>query len=150
MTTPTGIDRDAPVIARHEIDINAPLETVWRLHTDVNDWPAWQTDITAARLDDGPFEPGASFEWTSHGLTVVSTIYAAADHARVLWGGTASGITGIHEWLFAQTPVGVHVTTQESFAGQPVEADTASMHAILDASLAAWLKNLKAAAEDPA
>jgi len=31
MTTPTGIDRAAPVIAHHEIDINAPLEAVWRL-----------------------------------------------------------------------------------------------------------------------
>jgi hypothetical protein len=31
MTTPTDIDRTAPVIARHEIDINAPPDTVWRL-----------------------------------------------------------------------------------------------------------------------
>jgi hypothetical protein len=29
MTTPTDIDRDAPVIADHEIDITAPLDTVW-------------------------------------------------------------------------------------------------------------------------
>ena len=64
MNIPTGIDSDAPVRAHHEIDINAPLDTVWRLQTDVNGWPAWQTDITAARLD-GPFEPGASFTWTS-------------------------------------------------------------------------------------
>lgn len=148
MNVPTGIDNDAPVLAHHEIEVNAPLETVWRLQTDVNGWPAWQADITAARLD-GPFEPGASFAWTSNDFTIVSTIYAAADHARVLWGGTAHGITGIHEWLFTQTPAGVHVTTQESFAGQPVEADTASMQAILDTSLATWLKNLKAAAEDP-
>jgi len=28
MNVPTGIDSDAPVITRHEIDINAPLETV--------------------------------------------------------------------------------------------------------------------------
>jgi hypothetical protein len=49
MTTPVGIDRTAPVIARHEIDIDTPLETVWRLQTNVNNWPAWQTDITAAR-----------------------------------------------------------------------------------------------------
>ena len=84
MTTPTGIDRDAPVIARHEIDIGAPLATVWRLQTDVNGWPAWQTDITAARLD-GRFEPGASFTWTSYGFTVTSTIYAVAERARTLW-----------------------------------------------------------------
>ena len=30
MTRPTDIDRDAPVIANHEIDITAPLDTVWR------------------------------------------------------------------------------------------------------------------------
>jgi hypothetical protein len=58
MAIPTGIDGDAPVIARHQIDINAPLDTVWRLQTDVSNWPAWQADITAARLD-GPFEPVA-------------------------------------------------------------------------------------------
>jgi hypothetical protein len=28
MTIPTGVDTDAPVRAHHEIDINAPLETV--------------------------------------------------------------------------------------------------------------------------
>ena len=64
MTAPTGIDRTARVIACHEIDIGAPLATVWRLQADVNGWPAWQTGITAARLD-GPFEPGNSFTWTS-------------------------------------------------------------------------------------
>ena len=41
----------APVFAVHEIDIEAPLDTVWRLHTDVNTWPTWQTDITAAHID---------------------------------------------------------------------------------------------------
>ena len=29
MTIPTGIDRDAPVIAHHQIDITAPLDAVW-------------------------------------------------------------------------------------------------------------------------
>jgi len=37
----------------------------------------------------------------------------------VLWGGTSGGITGIHEWLFAETPSGVHVETRESFAANP-------------------------------
>jgi hypothetical protein len=89
MNIPTGIDTNAPVIAHHEIDINAPLDTVWRLHTDVNNWPTWQTDITAARLD-GPFQPGNSFTWTSYGsFTVTSTVYAVAERARTLWGGPA-------------------------------------------------------------
>ena len=148
MTTPTGIDRDAPVIAHHQIDINAPLETVWRLHTDVNGWPAWQTDITAARLDDGPFEPGNSFTWTSYGVfTVTSTIYAVDERARTLWGGAAQGVMGTHEWVFTQTPTGVHVATHESFSGQPVEADITGMQKTLDKSLTDWLGHLKATAE---
>jgi len=148
MTTPADIDRDAPVIARHEIDINAPLETVWRLQTNVNNWPAWQTDITAARLD-GPFQPGSSFTWTSYGFTVTSTIYAVDQRARTLWGGAAQGVMGTHEWVYTQTPAGTHVATHESFTGQPVEADIPGMQKTLDKSLTDWLGHLKAAAEDP-
>jgi uncharacterized membrane protein len=146
MTTPTDIDRNAPVIAHHEIDIEAPLDTVWRLQTDVNGWPAWQTDITAARLD-GPFEPGNSFTWTSYGFTVTSTIYAVAERSRTLWGGAAGGIMGIHEWVYSQTPTGVHVDTHESFSGEAVQADITGMQSALDKSLTDWLRQLKAAAE---
>jgi Polyketide cyclase / dehydrase and lipid transport len=118
-STPTAVDRAAPVIAHHEVDIQAALDTVWELHTDINAWPTWQSDITAARLD-GALEPGASFDWTSYGLSVTSTIYDVAERSRLLWGGTADGITGVHEWVFSETPGGVHVTTDESFAGEPV------------------------------
>jgi hypothetical protein len=37
-----GIDEQAPVISRHGIVVAAPIETLWRLHTDVNAWPSWQ------------------------------------------------------------------------------------------------------------
>lgn len=36
MSIATGVDGDAPVRAYHETDINAPLDTVWQLHADVN------------------------------------------------------------------------------------------------------------------
>ena len=52
-TRPTDIDRDAPVIANHEIDITAPLETVWSLHTRVNAWPSWNQEMTG-RQPGGP------------------------------------------------------------------------------------------------
>ena len=149
MSTPTDIDRSTPVLAHHEIDIEAPLGVVWRLHADVNAWPTWHSDITTTHLV-GPFEPGSSFDWTSYGFSVTSTIYAVDDRSRVLWGGTASGITGVHEWAFEETSSGTHVTTNESFAGEPVEADPATMQTQLDASLVAWLAHLKQAAESRA
>ena len=69
-----------------------------------------------------------------------------AERARVLWGGTADGITGVHEWVFSRTPTGVHVTTEESFVGDPVQSDVTGMQSALDGSLVAWLRHLKAAA----
>jgi hypothetical protein len=41
----------------------------------------------------------------------------------------------------------VRVETNESFAGEPVNADAGGMQAMLDASLASWLGHLKVAAE---
>ena len=149
MGSPTSIDGDAPVLARHEIDIRAPLDTVWQLHADVNAWPTWQTDITAAHLE-GEFEPGATFAWTSSGLSVTSTIFDVTDRSRTLWGGTAEGITGIHEWTFRDMTQGVLVGTNESFAGAPVDRDPSPMQSILDTSLVSWLLHLKATAESRA
>jgi len=149
MTTPTDIDRNAPEIAHHEIDISSPLERVWDLHIQVDDWPRWNTEVTAAKLD-GAFVPRGSFTWTSYDFTVTSTIYDVEDRARILWGGAAQGIMGTHEWLFERTGEGVHVTTNESFAGDPVEADTAGLQALLDSSLTTWLARMKAQAESTA
>ena len=146
MTIPTAVDKSAPVVARHEVDIKAPLDRVWQLHIDVNSWPSWQQAITEAHMD-GAFQPGNSFSWSSYGFAVTSHIYEVKDHSRTLWGGTAGGITGVHEWLFRETDDGVSVSTNESFAGDPVSADVEGMQRQLDASLIAWLEYLKSAAE---
>ena len=50
---------------------------------------------------------------------------------------------GHHEWRFEPTAEGVHVTTTESFAGDPVDADTAGMQTLLDNSLVTWLGRLR-------
>lgn len=88
MTTPTDIDRTAAVVAHHEIDIHAPLEGVWDLHINVDQWQTWNAEVTAARLD-GAFVPGTPFTWTSYDFTVTSTIYEVQHRARTLWGGAA-------------------------------------------------------------
>jgi polyketide cyclase/dehydrase/lipid transport protein len=146
MTSITSIDTTAPVIARHEIEIHAPLEVVWRLHVNVPAWPTWNPDITDVTLEQS-FAPGASFRWHTAGLAIRSTIYAITEHARTLWGGAVEGIIGIHEWTFTETTEGVRVATEESWSGAPVEAAVAALQDGLDRSLIAWLGHLKAAAE---
>lgn len=142
----TGIDTAAAIVVRRGTKIDAPLERVWDLHTDVNSWPSWQSDITAAVLE-GPLAPGSVFHWKTAGLSIDSTVYAMQAPGRILWGGTAHGITGIHLWTFAEQDGVVHARTEESWDGEPVRADVENLRAALDGSLAAWLDHLKKAAE---
>ncbi|MFC9795713.1 SRPBCC family protein [Streptomyces sp. NPDC127584] len=150
MTHPRTIDENAPVIADHTVRITAPLERIWELHTGIGTWPDWQPAITEARLD-GPVAPGTTFHWATAGLSIDSTVYEVdeADGARrrILWGGPAHGITGVHEWTFTQDGETVLVRTRESWAGAPVDADRDTLAAALDDSLVSWLAALKKAAE---
>ncbi|MFI9593756.1 SRPBCC family protein [Nonomuraea sp. NPDC052265] len=131
-----------------EVEIAAPLQRVWHLHTDVNSWPSWQSDITEATAD-GPLEAGSVFRWSTFGLDITSTVHAVEAPQRILWGGPAHGITGVHQWTFTERNGVVLVETEESWDGEPVLADLENMRAALNASLTSWLIYLKTAAEQP-
>ena len=144
-TDPTSIDEHAPVIARHALFIAAPLETLWDLHADIDRWPSWQDSIDTAHLD-GRFEPGATFTWTTFGMHIASSVYQVDPMRHTLWGGPSEGILGLHAWTFTPEAGGVMVTTEESWTGQPVDANKAELQTALDGSLASWLQLLAAAA----
>ncbi|MFI1397504.1 SRPBCC family protein [Streptomyces sp. NPDC020681] len=132
---------------RHEIRIAAPVETVWRLHTDIAAWPTWNSGIDMAVLD-GELKVGASFRWLTHGLDITSTVAALEPYKHIAWGGPAAGIDGVHHWTFERCGDGeTLVVTEESWAGPPVDADPDGLLAALDQSLVAWLQDLKSTGE---
>ncbi|MEU2421351.1 SRPBCC family protein [Streptomyces sp. NPDC007851] len=146
---PAGVDRAAPVVARHELSIKAPAAVVWELLTDVSSWPSWQPDIVSAHAPH-PLTPGATFHWRTAGLDIASTVYAVEAPRRILWGGPAQGITAVHQWtLTSSGSAATLVATEESWDGAPVRADAANIRQALDESLVQWLGHLKSAAETP-
>jgi uncharacterized protein YndB with AHSA1/START domain len=139
----------APVIARGEIFINAPIETVWGIQTDVAAWPSWQPDVDGAHADR-PLAAGSVFRWQTAGLDITSTVEEVDEPRRIAWGGSAQGIIAVHVWTFDAQTDGVLVRTEESWEGEPVTAQTQTLQIALDTSLRNWLENLKRAAEDAA
>ncbi|MEU6431261.1 MFS transporter [Microbispora sp. NPDC046973] len=148
-TTMRTIDETAPVIVRLSTTIDAPLDRVWALHTGIDAWPSWNTDIEQAALN-GPVEPGSSFRWRTHGLEVTSTVYEVVPGERIVWGGPAGGIDGIHVWSFTADGDSVTVRTEESWSGAPVDAAAEQLGQALHESLESWLAALKGRAEQPA
>jgi hypothetical protein len=145
---PAGIDLAAPVITREDILIHASPWKIWAIQTDIENWPSWQPEVNSAhRVDPGRLEAGSVFEWEVQGLRVTSTVEQVVPRRRLVWGGPGNGIVAVHVWTFTPVRDGVRVHTEESWAGAPVEADVPYAQAALDASLTAWLENLKRVSE---
>ncbi|MFJ6530474.1 SRPBCC family protein [Streptomyces longwoodensis] len=140
------IDETAPVIVRLSTVIDAPLERIWALHTDIDTWAEWNADVDQAELD-GPLLPGTSFRWKTHGLDITSTVREIVPGRRLVWGGPANGIEGVHVWTFEQTGSQVTVHTEESWSGAPVDAAVEQLGQALQQSLTTWLTSLKSRAE---
>ncbi|WKV70115.1 SRPBCC family protein [Streptomyces sp. PCS3-D2] len=143
------IDTTAPVVVSLSTRIEAPLATVWSVHTDVDAWPAWNAGVDQARLD-GPMAVGTPFTWLTHGMSITSTVREVVPGERIVWDGTVQGIAGIHVWTFEAAGGGVVVRTEESWSGAPVAADPDTLTTALRTSLQNWLDCLKAHAEQSA
>ena len=46
-------------VERVSITIDAPIEVVWSVFTDVERWPTWASSFTSVELIDGPMRLGA-------------------------------------------------------------------------------------------
>ncbi|MEU6170288.1 SRPBCC family protein [Streptantibioticus parmotrematis] len=158
-----GVDLTARLHYEAATFIKAPLATVWKLHTDVGNWPSWQRPVTGAkRLDPGPLRAGSRFRWTiaapatastpTTTLVITSTVRQIRDERCTRWTGPAIGQglridRGVHVWNFTAVDGGVLVRTEESWTGRQIEADPATASRYLYPGLDAWLADLKAAAE---
>ncbi|MFE9866468.1 SRPBCC family protein [Streptomyces sp. NPDC005506] len=137
-------DETAPVITRKNIVINAPLATIWRVQTDVENWPTWQPNVTSLTKDTpGALRSGSVFRWATEGLDITSTVKQVEHKKCLAWGGPAQGINAIHVWTFTPIKNGVLVHTEESWTGAPVVANTVTLQTALDTSLQNWMNNLK-------
>ncbi|MET7862815.1 SRPBCC family protein [Micromonospora taraxaci] len=146
-----GIDVSAPVVSRHSVTVTASADTVWRILTDIDAWTTWLPEVPYARVETpGPLAPGSVFRWSAAGMEIESTILQVRPQERLVWRGHGDGpdgVLGVHVWALTPAGDGVEVSTEESFAGPPVDADSASFQEGLDTTLARWLDRLKRTAE---
>lgn len=140
------INPHAPLVAHKEIFINAPLQTVWQIQSDINGWNDWQTDISRSQFD-GELKPNAVFKWISGGFTVTSTLQEVVLQQRLAWSGKSLGSVAKHIWLFKAQEGGTLVTTEESMEGWMISLFKPFAPGFLDKSLEVWTQNLKKKAE---
>lgn len=134
------------VTAHRHLTIEAPLEVVWKIHTDIDAWSQWQSAISSAHAR-GPLAVGSQFDWKSGGLTIASTVQTLEPNQRISWTGKALGTRANHTWMLQAKNGGTLVTTEESMTGWLVSVLNLFTPTFLDKSLDVWLRELKNKAE---
>jgi len=140
------IDDRAPMVARKEILVDAPIDSVWALESDIDRWPQWQPGVSAARLD-GPLTAGSIFRWKGQGLNITSTLQEVSPPTRISWTGKAPGIDAIHIWTFEPQGNSTRVVSEESWSGWLTRLLKLFDARMLEKSMDQSLKVLKSKAE---
>lgn len=140
------INNNAPVRSKNQIEINAPIDTVWKTLTNISSWPGWQKAVTETKVL-GDVKEGTQFNWKAGGLSFTSKIHTASPVSMFGWTGKTIGASAIHNWIFEKKDGKTIVTVEESLQGFLPSLFRRYFQKNLDAGIITSLKELKSASE---
>lgn len=142
-----SINESAPVKSKRQIEIEAPVETVWNTLTDIACWTKWQKAVTETILY-GKIEEGIDFKWKAGGLSFKSNIHTSKPNTAFGWTGTMIGASAIHNWIFERTDSNTTIVrVEESLQGILPSLFKKYFQKNLDKGIETNLMELKEAAE---
>lgn len=140
------IDSKAPLTAKKQAIINAPISHVWQVQTDINNWPKWQKEVSHAKLQ-GKLAKGTIFTWKVMGMNITSELQEVIKNKSIGWSGKSIGMNAVHLWRFEKQGDKTKVTTEESLSGWFPRLIKVFQPNFLEKSLSKALLTLKNQAE---
>ena len=140
------IQEQLPVYSSAEVEIDAPIEAVWRILTAIERWPAWNPDVKSASLD-GRVVEGATFRWKAGRSTIGSTVVHLDAPRLIAWTGQTFGIRAVHVWHLTSTNGRTLARTEESYEGFVARILRRPLQKVLDRTLTDGAHHLKVEAE---
>lgn len=140
------INENAPARTKNQIEISAPIEIVWKILTNIDDWPKWQKSVSEAVMM-GSVEEGTKFNWKAGGLSFKSCIHTSKPNKEFGWTGVTFGASAIHNWKFAEKGNKTIVNVEESLQGVFPKFFKGFFQKELDKGVLTNLEELKTASE---
>lgn len=140
-------NQNAPALAHKEVVVDAPIEKVWELLSNLKSWDLWNPSVKDLQID-GPLKPGLHFHWTSSLVSVEAQIEEILPPYRLSWTGRGLASNAFYVWKLAETEDGkTLVRAEESFEGALPQFFKRTSGIVLDIKLESWVVHLKDAAE---
>lgn len=141
-----SVNEEAPVLAKVEIEIEADLDSVWNIMADIESWPNWNPDVKDVILH-GDLKPGTHFQWKAGPGKITSVLQNVEPPHLLAWTGKTMGVNAIDVFKFEFVNGKTIVKEEESWEGLLSRALHGRLQKMLEESLEAGLKYLKAEAE---
>lgn len=137
------INENASIRDRQSVIINAPIDRVWQLLTNVNAWPNWNKEIKMATCEKVTVD--GAFEWQVRLSHFKSRFHVVDSPNTLSWTGKSKWVKSIFVWNLEASDSQTIVTVEESLEGfiVPVFNNHSKLHNIL----IDWLHALKQEAE---
>ncbi|MFM9986343.1 MAG: SRPBCC family protein [Flavobacteriales bacterium] len=142
-----SINTNAPVKCSKSITINASIEKVWSVITNINEWANWQTDISNLKLN-GDLKRNTTFNWKTGGAKIHSTIHTVEPSKNFGWTGKTFGMYAIHNWKLTELNGQTTVEVDESMEGFLAGLLKKSFNKNLEKGMVKWLELLKQECEN--
>ena len=110
------VDSTAKCFSKEEIMINSPVENVFKILSDINNWPAWQSSVTKAQINDST-KSGVEFKWKAGGLKINSKLHTVNANSEIGWTGRIWWIKAVHNWYLINENNKTKVIVKESLNG---------------------------------
>lgn len=143
------VNRNAPVRALAETQIDAPVGLVWQVLCDIRAWPSWNPAVSTVSMY-GEFETGTEFQWRADGVTMISRLQEIETNRRLLWTGRIPGLRATHVWEFEEREGLTHVRSEECAEGLLARLLSRVLSRMLSAALERALQSLKQVCEQQA
>jgi hypothetical protein len=141
-----SINEKAPVKCSQLIKINAGIEKVWLVITQIDQWESWQKNISDVRLK-GEIKAGTHFEWKTGGVKIQSILHTVEPFTHFGWTGKTYGTSAIHNWTLESRNGQTIVSVDESMEGLLARLFKPAFNKNLQRDMHNWLELLKAACE---
>jgi hypothetical protein len=110
------------MIIKAVVQINAPLQRLWDVFADIQNWKEWNPVCRECRFEKGgALVKGACLSLELNPLVLPMRIAPGETHChpgeKVVWEGSRLGIHEVHEFYFTKKSGGVELTSIENFSG---------------------------------
>lgn len=136
------IDRDAPIVLRHEIEVFAPPEKVWERLSRIELWKEWHPDISDAHWVEGPASAD-SFKWRAKFFAVTCHLESWSEPREIGWSGRSWFTRGCHVFRLSGDYRSTRVVSEASLSGAVARTLKPVIAGVLDRFGQTWLAALK-------